>query len=139
MDLDHSRFGFGAVDSDAATLRSPTCGDEVSISVTREGDTVTSLVWRGHGCTISMASAAALAAIAPGNTDSELAALAEEFGELVRRPVPVDSGDGDGDLEFEDAARLGDAIAFAGIARLPLRVGCATLAWEALARALDRP
>lgn len=129
-DLDRRRTGFGAVGDTAVRVTSPTCGDEVSVEVDHDGAVIRSLVWRGHGCTVSMASASALAGLAPGLALDEFAALKTEFGELVRGPVPT------GELDLEHP--LGDAVAFAGIGRLPLRAGCATLAWEALAQTLVR-
>lgn len=130
IDLDRSRSGAGDVGDDAVTLTSPTCGDQVSVEVEHDGGVIRSLTWCGHGCTVSMASASALAAIVAGMTLDEFAASKAEFGELVRGPSLPDD-------ELDDHP-LGDAVAFAGIGHLPLRAGCATLAWEATAEALIR-
>ncbi|MFP7761082.1 iron-sulfur cluster assembly scaffold protein [Marisediminicola sp. LYQ85] len=150
VELDRVRHGAGEVAADTPVLRSPSCGDEVRMAVTLTGGTggtvdgtiagvtIADVTWHGRGCTVSMASASALAALAPGRSPAELAALAVAFGDLVRdRDVdpafdPLDPGDA---LRYDE--RLGDAVAFAGIGRLPLRAGCATLAWEALSEALS--
>ncbi|MFP7832653.1 FeS cluster assembly protein [Marisediminicola sp. LYQ134] len=156
VELDRVRHGAGEVAADTPVLRSPSCGDEVRMAVTLTGGaggaggaggtvdgtiadvTIADVTWRGRGCTVSMASASALAALASGRSRAELAALAVSFGELVRdRDVdpafdPLDPGDA---LRYDE--RLGDAVAFAGIGRLPLRAGCATLPWEALSEALS--
>lgn len=129
-DLDRRRTGFGPVGDDAVRLTSPTCGDEVTIDVAHDGAVIRSVTWRGHGCTVSMGSASALAGLVPGLSLDEFAALKQEFGESVRGQPPTD------DLDLDQP--LGEAVAFAGIGRLPLRAGCATLAWEAAARALVR-
>jgi nitrogen fixation NifU-like protein len=128
LDLARARTGFGEVGEDAVMLRSPACGDEVTLDVRVADGVVRSLAWRGHGCTVSMAAASALAALAPGSTVDGLRAARDAYTALVGGPVPSD------DLEPETAAHpgLGDAVAFAGIGRLPLRGGCATLAWRAL-------
>ncbi len=129
VDLDRRRTGFGTVGDSAVRLTSPTCGDEVTIDVDHDGAVIHSLSWRGHGCTVSMASASALAGLAPGLGLDEFAARTEEFGRLLRAQPP-----GDVDLDHP----LGEAAAFAGIGRLPLRAGCAMLAWEATALAIAR-
>ena len=132
MDLDRARHGFGPVSPETAITRSPACGDEVRVEATfsREPDTIAAVTWTGRGCTVSMASASALAAVAPGLTLSEFTALKAEFEALVRGPLPAD--------ELPDAdSPLGAAAAFAGIGRLPLRATCAMLAWTALERAAE--
>lgn len=129
-DLDRRRTGFGPVGAGAVRLTSPTCGDEVTIDVDHDGAVIRSVSWRGHGCTVSMASASALAGLMPGLGLDEFAALKREFGESVRGQPPT------GDLDVDHP--LGDAVAFAGIGRLPLRAGCATLPWAAAAQALLR-
>ena len=103
---------------------------------------IRSIAWTGHGCTVSLASASALAELAAGLPVDEFAALRQRFEAAVLSrdqpagaPVPVGPG-------FADAVPvdpvLGDAVAFAGIGRLPLRAGCATLAWRAVTDALLR-
>ena len=99
--------------------RTPSCGDEVTVRVTVDGDQMTEISAAGHGCTVSMAAMAALVALAPLAVPS--------FGELHARYTAAVHGDGelDGDLE-----------PFANIGRFPLRGQCATLAWRALESAI---
>jgi len=112
-------------------LKNPTCGDEVTVRVrlAGEGDEtrVDALGWVGQGCSISQASASVLAEQAPGLT---VAAVRERIGamrELLRSRGAVEP----------DEELLGDAVAFAGVAKFPMRVKCAMLAWVALEEALD--
>jgi nitrogen fixation NifU-like protein len=128
LELDRARHGQGEVGAEAVLVRSPTCGDEVRLAVTVEAGVITALRWTGRGCTVSMASASVLASLAVGMPVGELGALHGEFRDVVRGPVldPLESDD----------HRLGDAMAFAGIGRLPLRAGCADLAWRGLERAV---
>jgi nitrogen fixation protein NifU and related proteins len=109
----------------------PTCGDELTIRVKIVGDRVEDVSYDGAGCSISQASASMLHELVSGG-DVE-AALREHaaFAELMG---------GRGTVE-PDEELLGDAVAFAGVAKYPARVKCALLAWmafkDALARAVD--
>ena len=132
VDLDKRRTGFAEVGPGAITVRSPVCGDEVTVEARLDADRVSSLAWHGKGCTVSMASASALAGLAPGLTREEFASTYESFAALVHGPPPSD----DLEREFDELPLLGDAVAFAGIGRIPLRAGCASLAWRALERVL---
>lgn len=102
-----------------ATLRSPACGDEVTVRATVLGAEMKEISWSGHGCAVSMAAITALSHLAPLSVPS--------FSELQARYTAAVNGEGelDGDLE-----------PFAGIGRFPLRAQCATLGWRALAEAL---
>ena len=70
--------------------------------------------------------------LAPGLTREEFATAYESFAALVHGPPPSD----DLEREFDELPLLGDAVAFAGIGRIPLRAGCASLAWRALEQVL---
>ena len=132
VDLEERRTGYGDVGPAAVTLRSPVCGDEVTIEPTVEDGTVVSVVWSGKGCTVSMAAAGALAALTPGLTLEQFASTSATYVELVHGAPPSD----DLEREFDELPELGDAVAFAGLGRIPLRAGCATLAWRAMQQAL---
>ena len=124
-DLDRSRIGFGIASASTgeAFLRSATCGDEVRVQVSVEDGILVALNWQGHGCTVSTASASALCEVATGMPVAEFHRQFERFSDSVWNGVLPDDD-------------LGDAAVFAGIGRLPLRGGCATLAWRAAAEAV---
>jgi len=130
--LEHAkrREGEGAIEPFDAErfLRNPTCGDEIRLRVRLDGDAVDALGWEGQGCSISQASASVLAEQAPGLTVAEARQRIEAMRELLRSRGGVEP----------DEALLGDAVAFAGVARFPMRVKCAMLAWVALEEALDQ-
>ncbi|MFP5251409.1 MAG: Fe-S cluster assembly sulfur transfer protein SufU [Actinomycetes bacterium] len=107
-------------------LRNPTCGDEIRLRVRLDGDAIGALGWEGQGCSISQASASVLAELAPGLTIADVRSRIEALRELLRSRGAVEP----------DEAVLGDAVAFAGVARFPMRVKCAMLAWVALEEAL---
>jgi nitrogen fixation protein NifU and related proteins len=112
----------------------PTCGDEVTVRVHLSGDgeqaRVEDVSYEGIGCSISQASASVLHELVSGHRVDEAFGTHEAFLELVQ---------GRGAVE-PDEDLLGDAIAFAGVARYPARVKCALLSWmafrDATARAL---
>ena len=128
--LEHAkrREGEGAIEPFDAErfLRNPTCGDEIRLRVRLDGDAVDALGWEGQGCSISQASASVLAEQVPGLTVADARERIEAMRALLRSRGPAEP----------DEELLGDAVAFAGVARFPMRVKCAMLAWVALEEAL---
>ncbi len=124
--LDHSKRPIGKhelTDFDAEQfMRNPTCGDEVTVRVRFEGDTLAEIAWTGQGCSISQASASVLSSLATGHTRAELTERIEAFRTVMRS-----RGQEEGDEEL-----LEDAVAFAGVSKFPMRVKCAMLSWTAL-------
>jgi nitrogen fixation NifU-like protein len=106
----------------------PTCGDEVTLRVNVAGGRIDDVSYDGIGCSISQASASVLHELMDGLTVEEALATHEAFAALMA---------GRGQVE-PDEERLGDAVAFAGVARYPARVKCALLAWMAFKDALAR-
>ena len=103
----------------------PTCGDEIDLRVHLEDDhgvtRVADVSYAGQGCSISQASASVMYESLAGRTlDEALEALAR-FQEMVQS-----KGEISGDEET-----MGDAVAFAGVAKYPARVKCALLPWLA--------
>ena len=117
----------GAVSGESHQLN-PTCGDEITLRAVVDGSAVGGISWEGQGCSISMASASVLTEIVEGMDRGEAAALVEEFRTLMRSRGSIEP----------DEEVLGDAAAFAGVARYPARVKCAMLAWVALEEALAK-
>jgi nitrogen fixation protein NifU and related proteins len=105
--------------------KNPLCGDEVTLQIAFDGDTVREVRFTGQGCAISQASASMMTQMLVGRSRAEVERVAARFAEMIH-------GD---DAAAHDAA-LGDLRALAGVARLPVRLKCATLAWGALAEAL---
>ncbi|MCP3426854.1 SUF system NifU family Fe-S cluster assembly protein [Rothia sp. AR01] len=128
--LDHSRQRTGEGLAEAAGRPSaeshqynPTCGDEITLRVTLDpsGERVDAVTWEGDGCSISMAAASVLAEMAPGLNRGELQELVDDFREMLHSRGKVEP----------DAEVLGDAAAFAGVAKFVARIKCAMLAWVA--------
>ncbi|MBI1377232.1 MAG: SUF system NifU family Fe-S cluster assembly protein [Frankiales bacterium] len=99
----------------------PTCGDELTVRVQLDGDTVTDVSYDGQGCSISQASASVLHEQLVGRSVSDDLETADAFLALMQ---------GRGQVEPDEEV-LGDAVAFAGVAKYPARVKCALLAWMA--------
>jgi nitrogen fixation NifU-like protein len=103
----------------------PLCGDRISLSVQVDGDVITDIRFTGEGCAISKASASMMTQAMKGKTREEAQKLFERFHDLVTgraKDTPPDKS-------------LGSLRAFAGVARFPTRVKCATMAWHALREA----
>jgi nitrogen fixation NifU-like protein len=102
-------------------MRNPVCGDDILLQVQVREGRISEIRFSGHGCAISQAAASMMSEHALGKTWDEVHAIAGRFREMIH-------GD-------ETAARdkaLGDMRALAGVAKLPRRVKCAMLAWDAL-------
>jgi len=99
----------------------PTCGDEVTLRVHLDGDTVADVSYDSVGCSISQASASVMADLVIGKPVKEALAVHEEFLTLMQ---------GRGTVEPDEEV-LEDGIAFAGVAKFPARVKCALLSWMA--------
>ena len=100
----------------------PTCGDEVTVQVSADGDGLLVLGYEGQGCSISQASASVMSELVAGETPEHARLAREAFLEMMHA-----QGTGEPDEEV-----LGDGIAFAGVAKYPARVKCALLPWMAL-------
>ena len=104
----------------------PLCGDQIEVFVDLDGDTVRRVGFQGHGCAISTASASLMTEIVEGMAVGEIERLGSRFREVVT-----------GKDEVADGEDLGKLEALLGVREYPIRVKCATLAWHALAAALD--
>ena len=108
--------------------RNPLCGDVLTLQLTMDGDRVTSAGFTGQGCAISQAAASMMTQQLRGKTLEEARALRERFRAMIL-----------GDAEAAADKSLGDLRALAGVARLPVRVKCALLAFSALDQAIGQP
>ena len=106
----------------------PSCGDEVTLRVSLDGNSIADVSYEVEGCSISQASTSVMTDLVIGREVAESMALFEEFRQMM---------EGQGRVE-PDEDRLEDGIAFAGVAQFPARVKCAMLGWSALRDALAR-
>jgi nitrogen fixation NifU-like protein len=111
-----------ASDNDAQVHHvNPSCGDEITLGVKLDGNTVVSVNWDGVGCSISQASASIMSDLLVGKSLDQANALSETFLHLMQS-----KGSEEGDPEV-----LEDAVALAGVSKYPARIKCALLGWMA--------
>jgi len=127
----------------------PLCGDEITVYLQVDGDAVTDVKVGGQGCSISQSSASMMSQAIKGHSVTEVKALVRRFKSMMSIPDP---GGNDGaadhpDGESNDAGvsgsggevpDLGDLEALQGVVKFPVRIKCATLAWNTVLEALDR-
>ncbi|MEU7897952.1 Fe-S cluster assembly sulfur transfer protein SufU [Nonomuraea sp. NPDC049152] len=107
----------------------PTCGDEITLRVrVGDGGKIEDVSYDGQGCSISQAAASVLHELATGSTVEASLSVVDEFTRLMQ---------GRGQVEADEDV-LGDAVAFAGVAKFPARVKCALLSWMAYKDAVVR-
>jgi nitrogen fixation NifU-like protein len=102
----------------------PLCGDEITLTLALEDGRIADIRFEGHGCTISQASASMLTEAVRGRSLAEAQKLAEQFKRWMT-----------GREQNCLPEALDELEALEGVKRLPLRVKCAVLAWEALLHA----
>ena len=119
----------------------PLCGDEVVlyIDVDPDTDTVRDVKIAGQGCSISQASTSMMSAAVKGKSLEETRQLIRAFKALMSIHESKLEGESDGaDLAAElDGVTLGDLEALQGVVKFPVRIKCATLAWNTLQQGLD--
>lgn len=124
--IEHSKDPYGAglrepFESEVHHVN-PTCGDEITLRVHLDGDSVQDVSYDAKGCSISVAAASVMAeTVTGGDIDTAM----QEY-ETFKRVVS------EGTSSDEDVEELGDAAAFAGVAQFPARVKCALLGWAAM-------
>jgi nitrogen fixation protein NifU and related proteins len=122
----------------------PLCGDEVVLFLDVDGDRISDVKVTGQGCSISQSSASMMSAAVKGATVEEARALTRAFKALMSIHESRLDGDGAGDGSGTDApspdpeVTLGDLEALQGVVKFPVRIKCATLAWNTLLEALEQ-
>lgn len=108
-------------------LNNPTCGDSLRLQLQVEDGIVKDAKFEGEGCSISLASASMMTQIVKGKSVDEALQLANIFSEMVQ-----------GKDYDTDTFDLGDIEALSGVSKFPARIKCATLAWKALEKGVDK-
>ena len=104
----------------------PLCGDEISLQLRVDEETVGDVGFQGHGCAISRASASLLTQAVKGGSTSDAMAMFDEFHRMLTEP--------DAEIDYD---LLGDLEMLAGVIAYPTRIKCAILAWHTLKAAMD--
>ena len=106
----------------------PSCGDEITLNLTVDNGTITSITWDGVGCSISQASVSIASDLLVNKSFSEADAILDEFTGLMHSKGTMQ---GNPDV-------LEDAVALAGVSKFPARIKCALLGWMAYKDAVVR-
>ena len=128
--LDHYKHPRNTCDlshlPDSHLHENPTCGDSLKLEVSMHNHIIDRICFDGDGCAISMASASMMSELLSGKAQPEVKALIDMFIKVMQ-----------GESSKAVLSDWGDLVSLAGVARFPVRVKCATLAWHALQAQLD--
>src|SRR5688572_8817016 len=117
----------------------PLCGDEVILYLEVDNGAVSDVKIAGQGCSISQASSSMMSSAVKGKPVAEARKLIRAFKALMSIHESKLEGESDGSDLAEELAgvRLGDLEALQGVVKFPVRIKCATLAWNTLQQGLD--
>jgi len=107
----------------------PLCGDEITVYLDVEDGVVKDIKISGQGCSISQASSSLMSAAVKGKTIDEAREKILTFKRLMGLEEALDD-------EPVNLRTLGEIAALAGVVKFPVRIKCATLAWNTLTEAL---
>ncbi len=103
------------------------CGDQFTVYLEMDGDTIKDVHFIGAGCAISKSSASVMTELVKGKTKAEVREVFDRFHGMITS---------DHDAELDEQA-LGKMKVFSGVREYPVRIKCATLAWHTLLAALE--
>jgi nitrogen fixation protein NifU and related proteins len=124
----------------------PLCGDEIAVYLVvdgaGDGATVTDISIGGQGCSISQASASMMTSAVKGKSVAEARKTITAFKSMMGiREHEHDEDHHDshdhGTTTGEPDVKLGDLEALRGVVKFPVRIKCATLAWNTMGQGLD--
>ncbi|CAM8644426.1 IscU NifU homolog involved in Fe-S cluster formation [Acidimicrobiia bacterium] len=118
----------------------PLCGDEIVVYVDLDdAGVVADIRIGGQGCSISQSSASMMSAAVKGKTTDEVAELTRAFKAMMSIHESSLEGSEAEAAEQEALAnvKLGDLEALRGVVKFPVRIKCATLAWNTLAQGIE--
>ncbi len=106
----------------------PSCGDDITLEIKKDGDTITDLAFTGHGCAISQASTSIMIDLLKGKTVEQATKLISIFIRMIKRE----------NVSEEELNELEEAQALKNISNMPARVKCAELAWYTMQKLLEK-
>ena len=107
-------------------LNNPSCGDELTIQLYIENNTILDVRHLGTGCSICCSSASVMSEAIIGKTIAETLAIIHEFYEMIKG------------YPYDDHVLTGDPVVYQGVSQFPARIKCATLAWKAAETGLEQ-
>ncbi len=138
MILDHSKNPRNFRELPGATHSAqgynPLCGDQITIWLLVDQDTIVDATFTGQGCAISQASASMMTQLIQGRSVTD----AEELFQLFRAQlVPTNGTESDSQISDSEVEELGVLNSLLGVRQYPNRIKCATLAWHAMHSAME--
>ena len=118
----------------------PLCGDEVVLYLDVTDGVITDVKIEGQGCSISQASTSMMSAAVKGKSVADARTLTRAFKALMsihEQKIGGDTDEVDAAADELAGVRLGDLEALQGVVKFPVRIKCATLAWNTLQQGLD--
>ena len=129
--VDHGRHPRNFRELEGATRTAegvnPLCGDQLTLYVKLVDGQIEDIAFQGVGCAISQASASLMTTALKGKNQEEALALFSRVRSMLTEGP-------NGEVPPEE---LGKLAVLSGVWEFPMRVKCATLAWNALRRALE--
>ena len=113
----------------------PLCGDEIVVYLDVQDDVLVDIKLTGHGCSISQSSSSLMSAAVKGKPIDKVREIIATFKQLMSGHA--DTLASDGTPAPVDLRALGELAALQGVVKFPVRIKCATLAWNTLAQGLD--
>ena len=114
----------------------PLCGDEIVVFLELDDDDrITDIRISGQGCSISQSSASMMSAAVKGRSIDEVDELTRAFKAMMSIHESSLEGGEAAEVEMSDV-KLGDLEALRGVVKFPVRIKCATLAWNTLAQGI---
>ena len=113
----------------------PLCGDEIAVFLDVEDGVLKDIKMIGSGCSISQSSASLMSAAVKGKSLDQVREIIATFKQLmtVREATLAHNGE----EPVVDLRALGELAALQGVIKFPVRIKCATLAWNTLVQGLD--
>jgi len=109
----------------------PLCGDNVHVYLKlNEDKEIEDISFEGHGCAISMASASIMTELMKDKKNPEVKEILNDFLDMIKQSPELKSQL----IKEDEKTKL---MSLSGVKRYPMRVKCATIAWHALASAMN--
>jgi nitrogen fixation NifU-like protein len=112
----------------------PLCGDEVTLYLDVRDGVLADIKMTGHGCSISQSSSSLMSAAVKGKPLDDVNSTIDTFKELMTGHQSALEEHHDVEV---DLRRLGELAALQGVVKFPVRIKCATLAWNTLRQGLE--
>ena len=114
-----------------AKAHNPLCGDKVHIYLKlNENKEIEDISFEGHGCAISMASASIMTELMKDKKNPEVKEILNDFLGMIKQSPELKSQL----IKEDEKTKL---MSLSGVKQYPMRVKCATIAWHALAAAMN--